>query len=157
MTAGGVRPRMDVQTWTQIRTGALLIAGSFAIHAVMIMVGRYLFDRDLPCAKALRIALDTGRLILVALWLLLAHFLAAALWAWTYVRLGVSETVPDGLYFAFTTYTTLGFGDVLAPPEWQLLTGLAAMNGLLLFALSSAVLLDATQKLRHGPGERIGS
>ena len=140
---------MTSQLATQIETGAALTAVTFAVHAVMIVLGRLMFDRPLPCSPALRVAVDTGRLMLVAMWLLLAHLAATACWAWTYVRVGVSETMADGLYFAFTTYTTLGFGDVLAPEEWRLLTGLAGMNGLLLFALSSAVLLDATQRMRH--------
>ena len=142
---------MTSQLATQIETGAALMAATFAVHAVMIVLGRLMFDRPLPCAPALRVAVDTGRLTLVAVWLLLAHLAAAACWAWTYVRVGVSDDFESGLYFALTTYTTLGFGDVLAPEEWRLLTGLAGMNGLLLFALSSAVLLDATQRMRHGP------
>ena len=148
---------MDEVVWIQLRTGALLIGASFVVHGVMILLGRIIFDRPLPCRPSLRLAVDTARLMLVALWLLLAHVIVALSWAWTYVLLDVSETMEAGLYFAFTTYTTLGFGDVLAPTEWQLLTGLASMNGLLLFALSSAILLDATQRLRQGDWMKGGA
>tara|TARA_X000000950_G_scaffold27492_1_gene29570 strand:+ start:236 stop:433 length:198 start_codon:yes stop_codon:yes gene_type:complete len=42
------------------------------------------------------------------------------------------------LYFVLVTFTTLGFGDLLAPVEWQLLSGITASNGLLAFGASTA-------------------
>ena len=45
------------------------------------------------------------------------------------------------LYFAFASFTTLGYGDVLiAAREWRLLGPVAAMNGILLFGWSTAVI-----------------
>ena len=49
----------------------------------------------------------------------------------------------DGpLYFAFTSYTTLGYGDVIAEDEWKLLGPMAAMNGVMLFGWSTAVIFQ---------------
>jgi hypothetical protein len=88
------------------------------------------------------------RLICVALLLLAVHLASAGGWAAAYLLTGVSDSLEPALYFALSTYTTLGFGDVLAPEEWRLLTGFAAMNGLLMFGLSAAVLVDSSERLR---------
>ena len=74
---------------------------------------------------------------------------------------------PDwdtAVYFALETFTTLGFGDVLAPPLWRILAGMAAANGLLNFGLMTAVLMEGVRDLRirqsrsrsSRPGHRAG-
>ena len=51
------------------------------------------------------------------------------------------------MYFAFVSYATLGYGDVLGPVErWQLLGPIAAMNGALMFGWSTAVIFEVLQK-----------
>ena len=66
------------------------------------------------------------------------HFVEIAVWA---TAMAISGTVPadDALYFAFTSYTTLGYGDVLPSESRQLLGPASAMNGILLFGWSTAV------------------
>ena len=46
----------------------------------------------------------------------------------------------DDLYFAFVNYTTLGYGDISPVARWRLLGPLTAMNGVLLFGWSTAVI-----------------
>ncbi len=60
---------------------------------------------------------------------------------------GVSffDVAPAGanlVYFAFVNYTTLGYGDVLSVERWRLLGPLTAMNGMLLFGWSTAVIFE---------------
>ena len=54
------------------------------------------------------------------------------------------------MYFSLVSFTTLGFGDVLFPPEWRLLSGMAAANGLLNFGLLTALLVEALRHVRLG-------
>ncbi|MEE4145699.1 MAG: potassium channel family protein [Halieaceae bacterium] len=46
----------------------------------------------------------------------------------------------DCVYFSFTTYTTLGFGDVVPHGELRYLTGLEALTGLLLITWTASFL-----------------
>jgi Ion channel len=56
--------------------------------------------------------------------------------------------VPFGsVYFAFVNYTTLGYGDVLPLQRWRLLGPITAMNGVLLFGWSTAVIFEVLQKV----------
>jgi len=86
-------------------------------------------------------------LIGVVLWLLAA--LTACVWVWAaaLMGLGIFETFETGLYFSVVAFTTLGFGDITLPQEWRLLSGICAANGLLLFGLSTAFLVEFFRQL----------
>ena len=86
------------------------------------------------------------RLVLV-MWvavsiLMTAHLVEVGVWAASYRWLGVTPEGVDSFYFAFVNYTTLGYGDILPVKQWRLLGPLAAMNGMLLFGWSVAVIYD---------------
>jgi hypothetical protein len=52
----------------------------------------------------------------------------------------------DVAYFAFVNYTTLGYGDVLPVERWRLLGPITAMNGILLFGWSTAVIFEVLRR-----------
>jgi Ion channel len=60
----------------------------------------------------------------------------------------------DRLYFAFVNYTTLGYGDVVPVAHWRLLGPLTAMNGMLLFGWSTAVIFEVLRKATKRIGLR---
>ena len=76
----------------------------------------------------------------------LAHGLEVAVWALAYALVGAAPAGSDLLYFAFVNYTTLGYGDVTPVKAWQLLGPMAAMNGILMFGWSTAVLFEVLMK-----------
>ena len=57
-------------------------------------------------------------------------------------KLELFGTLEQALYFSITSFTTLGFGDVVLEPGWRLLAGMTATHGLLLFGLSTAFLVE---------------
>ncbi|WP_118133000.1 ion channel [Oceanicella sp. SM1341] len=74
--------------------------------------------------------------------LLLAGNLAQVLvWALVLQALGEFGALMPAYYFALTSFTTLGYGDVLLSPERAILGPLAAANGVLMFGLSGGVLI----------------
>jgi hypothetical protein len=76
----------------------------------------------------------------------IAHGLEVVVWALAYALVGAAPAGSDLLYFAFVNYTTLGYGDVTPVKAWQLLGPMAAMNGILMFGWSTAVLFDVLMK-----------
>jgi hypothetical protein len=50
-------------------------------------------------------------------------------------------------YYSAQNYTSLGYGDVLPSEQWRLLGPLEAVNGLLAFGLSTAVLFAILNRL----------
>ena len=87
-------------------------------------------------------------LIGVTLWLIAAISVAVWLWAVTYLAVGSFDAMEPALYFSIVTFTTLGFGDVLLTEQWRLLSGLAAANGLLIFGLSTAFMVEFLGRVR---------
>lgn len=69
-----------------------------------------------------------------------AHFVEVGMWAAVYRFFAVTSEPEAWLYFAFVNYTTLGYGDVLAKPEWRLLGPITAADGIMLFGLTTALL-----------------
>ena len=82
--------------------------------------------------------------------LAVAAMLTVAVWIWAvaFRLLGIFGTLEASVYFSLVAFTTLGFGDVLLPQEWRLLSGLSAANGLLMFGLMTAVLVETLRETR---------
>jgi hypothetical protein len=91
-----------------------------------------------------------GVMIATAAVLKVAHTMEILVWAWTYDLVRAAAPGSDLLYFAFVNYTTLGYGDITPVPEWRLIGPLTAMNGVLLFGWSAAILFEVLRKtLEH--------
>jgi Ion channel len=84
--------------------------------------------------------------------LMVTHAFEVIVWSLTYSIVGAAPTDANLVYFAFVNYTTLGYGDVLPVERWRLLGPMTAMNGVLLFGWSTAVIFEVLRKaltLRH--------
>jgi len=74
------------------------------------------------------------------------HIGEIGVWSLGYALLDVAPPGADRFYFAFVNYATLGYGDVVPVAEWRLLGPMAAMNGVLLFGWSTAVIFEVLWK-----------
>lgn len=82
--------------------------------------------------------------------LMVAHTLEVFVWALGYAIVGAAPEGSDLLYFAFVNYTTLGYGDITPVQAWRLTGPMTAMNGILMFGWSTAVLFEVLRKtLEH--------
>jgi hypothetical protein len=78
--------------------------------------------------------------------LIVAHTLEVVVWAVAYAIVGAAPEGSDLLYFAFVNYTTLGYGDITPVHAWRLTGPMTAMNGILMFGWSTAVLFEVLRK-----------
>jgi hypothetical protein len=78
--------------------------------------------------------------------LMAAHIAEVIVWSLAYMMVGIAPAGTDFIYFAFVNYTTLGYGDVTPIERWQLLGPMTAMNGVLLFGWSTAVIFAVLRK-----------
>lgn len=74
--------------------------------------------------------------------LMAAHMAEVGVWSLLYREVGVTPPGADDFSFAFVNYTTLGYGNTLPVPQWDLIGPMTAMNGVLLFGWSTAVLFQ---------------
>jgi Ion channel len=67
-------------------------------------------------------------------------------WSLAYTVVHAAPAGADTVYFAFVNYTTLGYGDVTPVERWRLLGPITAMNGVLLFGWSTAVIFEVLRR-----------
>jgi hypothetical protein len=86
-------------------------------------------------------------MMIVTLILAAAHLAQIALWGLALLLCGQISGFERAFYVSAQNYTTLCYGDVLLPERGRLLGPLEAMNGLLFFGLSTAVLFAVMSHL----------
>jgi len=131
----------------QFLVGALVSAVNIGIHALVTVVAIAIARRAAFRETARPRLHLMGVMVATAAALEIAHAVETLVWAWTYEIVGAAA-VPDSdlLYFAFVNYTTLGYGDITPVPAWRLLGPVTAMNGVLLFGWSAAILFEVLRK-----------
>ena len=78
--------------------------------------------------------------------LMVTHAVEVVVWSLAYSLVEAAATGVDLVYFAFVNYTTLGYGDVVPVERWRLLGPITAMNGVLLFGWSTAVIFEVLRR-----------
>ena len=125
---------------------ATVLVHAVGTHALIRYLGRHYADASglIRSRKALPAVVWTA-IVLMAL-----HVIEIQLWALTYLFVLPGDaiaTYEKALYFSFVTFTTLGYGDVtLTTHEWRILSGIEAMDGILLAGWSTALLFVVVQR-----------
>jgi len=78
--------------------------------------------------------------------LMVAHASEVIVWSLAYAIVNAAPDNADLVYFAFVNYTTLGYGDITPLASWRLLGPMTAMNGVLLFGWSTAVIFEVLRR-----------
>ena len=130
----------------QLLVGSVVSAIAIMIHALAtvgaIGVARAVARRQSAFPRLHLMSVMVATVLL----LMLAHTIEIVVWSLSYAVVGAAPPGSDLLYFAFVNYTTLGYGDVTPVKAWQLLGPMAAMNGILMFGWSTAVLFEVLLK-----------
>jgi hypothetical protein len=138
----------------QLIIGGAVSLGNIAIHAATMMViirSRGTIHANVPTHPALRLV---GIMIATVSMLMVAHLVEVAIWSVAYSLVGATPQGTENLYFAFVNYTTLGYGDIIPVARWRLLGPLTAMNGVLLFGWSTAVIYHVLRSSLAADDER---
>ena len=80
-----------------------------------------------------------------------AHLAETAIWAAFFWKSGQLSSFADSWYFAGTSHTTLGYGDLVLKKPWRSLGPISAINGLLTFGCSTAFLFLVLQNIWKHP------
>ena len=79
--------------------------------------------------------------------LLLLHWVEAGIWAGFYLAAGALPDIETATYFSLTSYTTLGYGDVVLPMSWRLLGPFEGAVGILMFGWSTGIMVAAITRI----------
>jgi hypothetical protein len=135
----------------QLILGFALMVGAVAIHlvgglAVILRLRR-------------RVAAHPGDSTLFALKvlvelfaaLLALHLMQVSLWALLYWW-QIEWDFNTALYFSTVTYATIGYGDVVPPPQWRLVAVTEGLTGVLMLGWSSALVFSVVVRLFETSG-----
>jgi hypothetical protein len=137
-----------------IALGTLLITACVLIHTVGLILLSQSMSWLVRWFRLHRHSFgQTLAVTATVLGLFFLHTVEIWLWAGVYAAIGVVQGFPNALYFSTVTFSTLGYGDITARPEWRLFASFEAVNGFMLIGWSIAYLTAAST--RHGPF-RIG-
>ena len=132
----------------QLTLGTIMIVATVVLHVagVVLLIARLI--RRYP-DHAVR--LTTGRsikiLTIITLGLFVLHSIEIWAWAALYLVVGEFSELSPAVYFSTVTFTTLGYGDMTLGPDWRILSGIEAANGIILFGASTAVMLAAFRRI----------
>jgi hypothetical protein len=140
---------VDLASWS---VGLALIVLTIAIHTTAVVLMAFGLETRIRVrvekhkAERLR-AVPTmiGHIGAVALILAALHGLEGLLWALAYWGLGALDAVTDASVYALATMTTFDIPGLTVPARFQMLSALQAVNGVLLFGISTAFLFAVIQ------------
>jgi hypothetical protein len=81
-----------------------------------------------------------------ALWTTILHAFEGALWAGAYRLLGALHDNKSAVLYSLGALTTYGHAPINLESRWELLGVLEALNGLILFGLTTAFLFTVMEK-----------
>jgi hypothetical protein len=133
-----------------------LIAVTIALHSAIVVSishgSRQFWDA--PVRKQLvtgRTTTAIGVIVGVALSLVALHSIEAMLWALAYLQLGAVGTPAGAVLYSLGSMTTLGGSGFALEPKWRMMGALEALNGMMLFGISTAFLFSVMQRLLIPP------
>jgi hypothetical protein len=79
--------------------------------------------------------------------LLVLHLVEMVVWAVAFAAGNVFSGFEEALYYSLTSYTTVGYGDVLPAISWRLLGPIEATVGILMLGWSTGIIVAAVQRI----------
>ena len=131
-----------------LAVGVGVIAATIIIHALALVATVNFVRRETNLGRAGVSFWPDVSIVAVAMSFVLgAHLAEIALWAMLFVICG--EFHEFGLAFdhSAVNYSTLGYGNVVMTPAWRLLGPLEAVDGMLMFGVSTAMIFAVIQRL----------
>jgi hypothetical protein len=81
-----------------------------------------------------------------ALFATVLHAIEGFIWACTYRLLGAADDSRDAVLYSLNAMTSYGHESILLAPRWQMMGALEALDGWILFGLTTACLFAVMQK-----------
>ena len=131
--------------------GLPLIVLTVLIHAFGLVLIRDQIVLELPLIlrerrSSIVLAVLTSTTVLL---LTLLHAAEASVWAGAYVALGARPDFASAILYSLSAMTSYGHADIFLAQHWRLMGALEALNGMMLFGLSTAFLFAVLRE--HWP------
>ena len=134
--------------FAQLVLGAILVCMTVLVHAVALdRLMKFLAQAGPAFYRRFYRHWKAPMLIVTALGVFCAHIVQIWLWAIFYISVTEFESFEEALYFSTSTFTTVGYGDIVLDESWRLISSFQSANGFLLFGWSTAFIFEVMSKL----------
>jgi len=142
----------------ELSVAAIIVAVCLLLHVTgLLFMADWLVDRREYFARKNARIFYAFLIIFLFTGIMCLHILETSLWATYYYLRGHFGNFETALYFSLTSYTTIGYGDVLLPQRWRLLGAIEGVTGVLLCGISTAFIfavMTAIVQLRIEVGRK---
>jgi hypothetical protein len=132
--------------------GLSLIVLTIAIHATAVVMLALLDVRLRVRLEEKRLGLGsvilivTGLVAAAGLALTVLHGIEAAIWAAAFLWLGAIDSPLDAILYSLDSMSTRGASGLTLQGHWRLMGALEAVDGMLLFGISTAYIFALMQR-----------
>ena len=124
-----------------------LLAACVIVQSLGTLVMIHWLARVRQVLESPHVFRHVGLLLALFMFIVLLHLIQIVLWALVFWRVGELPTLETAVYFSITTYTTVGFGDVVLGPGWRVLAGIEGLTGLILVGWSTAFVFAIVNRM----------
>ena len=143
MTAASVQ---DVAIGLPLIVYSMTILGTIVVHGIAVIAIVHLIRGEHRAGHiGVRFWQDVAIVCTATLLVGAAHLFEIAIWALVFIFCGEFARFAGAFYHSATNYTTLGYGDVVMTASWKLLGPLEAADGMLMFGVSTAIIVSVIQ------------
>jgi hypothetical protein len=140
---------VNLASWS---LGLSLIVLTVAIHTTAVVMMAFGLETRIRARHDMHklhplhaIPIVIGHIGAVSLILATLHGLEGILWASAYRWLGALGSFTDASVYSLGTMTTFEIPGLAVPSRWQMISALEAVNGVLLFGISTAFIFAVMQ------------
>jgi hypothetical protein len=129
--------------------GLAATVATIAIHGVVLHTIIMSLRRDLKRGLlGVRVWVNMTFIMAAILLALGGHLAEIVLWAFVLDMSGAVADISAAIYSSAGSYTTSG-SDIVLPPQWRLLGPFEAVDGMLMFGVSTAFIFAVVNRLIH--------
>jgi hypothetical protein len=137
-----------------------MIALTIAVHAFGIVALARVSEQfwNAPFRKAFPISRNLLAISVIAgigVCLAMLHGIEAMLWALIYLHVDGLNSPAHAVLYSLDSMTTRGASGLALQPRWRMMGAAEAMDGMLLFGISTAFLFAVLQNLLISPSELV--
>ena len=132
----------------QILVAFILVSINVSIHATgMVALFQWVIRMRPRIERKFGPPNEIWLLIRIFAVIISLHLTQICAWAGFYTLWGALGDFETALYFSISSYTTIGYGDVVLSPKWRLLGGIEGVTGVLMFGWSAAAIFAVSSRL----------